>query len=83
MRVRIAGAFALAAILLVGLVPSVAASNPSCTAQFAVASVRVAHPFGQNVVVPEVRNLTLGGRNLGQEVKVVLATADKSACPVG
>jgi hypothetical protein len=83
MRIRLAGASALPAILLVGLVPSVAASNPSCTAQFATSLVQVAHPFGQNIVVPEVRNLTLGGPNVGQEVKVLLATADKSACPLG
>jgi hypothetical protein len=43
----------------------------------------VSHPFGQTVVVPEVRNLTLGGPNVGQEVKVLLATADKNACPLG
>jgi hypothetical protein len=83
MRLRIAGASALVAILLVGLVPSVAASNASCTAQFASTTAKVARPFGQNIVVPEVRNLTLGGRNVGQEVKVLLATADKSACPLG
>jgi hypothetical protein len=34
------------------------------------------------IVVPEVRTLMLGGPNLGQEVKVLLATADKDACPV-
>ena len=83
MRIRLAGASALAAILLVSLVPSVAASNPSCTAQFTTTVGKDAHPFGQNVVVPEVRNLTLGGPNLGQEVKAFLATADKSACPLG
>jgi hypothetical protein len=83
MRIRLARASALAAILLVGLVPSVAASNPSCTAQFATLLVQVARPFGQNIVVPEVRNLTLGGPNVGQEVKVLLATANKSACPLG
>jgi hypothetical protein len=80
MRARIAGAFIVAGMLLVGLVPSVAA-GPSCTAQFASATAKVAHPFGQVIVVPEVRNLTLGGPNLGQEVKVLLATADKDACP--
>jgi hypothetical protein len=83
MRIRIFGALALAGGLLVGLVPSVAASNASCTAQFASVTAKTAHPFGQVVVVPEVRNLTLGGSNLGQEVKVLFATADKSACPVG
>jgi len=82
MRTRIAGAVALAAVLLVGLVPSVAASNPSCLAQFTSTVAPVTVPFGQNIVVPEVRDLTLGGPNLGQEVKVV-ATADKSACPIG
>jgi hypothetical protein len=80
MRARIAGAFIVAGLLLVALVPSVAA-GPSCTAQFVGATVHVAHPFGQVIVVPEVRNLTLGGPNLGQEVKVFLATADKDACP--
>ena len=59
-----------------------AASNPSCTAQFTSVVAKVARPFGQMVVVPEVRGLTLGGPNLGQEVKVLLATADKGACPV-
>jgi hypothetical protein len=44
---------------------------------------KVERPFGQAIVVPEVRNLTLGGPNLGQEVKLVLATADKAACPLG
>ena len=82
MRTRIVGACTLAALLMVGLVPSVAAS-PSCTAQFIAAVKPVSHPFGQTVVVPEVRNLTLGGPNLGQEVKVFLATPDKDACPLG
>jgi hypothetical protein len=67
---------------MVGLVPSVAAT-PSCTAQFIAAVRPVSHPFGQVVVVPEVRNLTLGGPNVGQEVKVLLATPDKNACPLG
>jgi hypothetical protein len=83
MRTRIGGALALAAALLVGIVPSVAASNASCTAQFTTSTVTGARPFGQNIVVPEVRDLTLGGPNLGQEVKVFLATADKNACPIG
>jgi hypothetical protein len=82
MRVRIVGSLALAGLLLVGLVPSVAASNASCTAQFVSVVSKLATPFGQNVVVPEVRGLTLGGPNLGQEVKALLATADKTACPV-
>jgi hypothetical protein len=82
MRTRMAAALGLAAILLVGLAPSAAAS-PSCTAQFATGLVTVARPFGLNIAVPEVRNLTLGGPNLGQEVKVFLATADRSACPLG
>ena len=59
-----------------------AASNPSCTAQFTSVLAPVVRPFGQVIVVPEVRALTLGGRNLGQEVKLLLATADKDACPV-
>jgi hypothetical protein len=82
MRVRILAALPLAATLLVGLVPTVVAA-PSCTAQFASATAQAARPFGQLIVVPEVRLLTLGGPNLGQEVKVILATADKDACPFG
>jgi hypothetical protein len=81
MRIRIGGAFVLAGALLLGLVPSVAAA-PSCTAQFTSVVSKLAHPFGLNVVVVEVRTLTLGGPNLGQEVKVFLATADKNACPL-
>jgi hypothetical protein len=83
MRSRSLAAFTFALVLLVGLVPSVAASDPSCTAQFTTSLVAAARPFGQNIVVPEVRNLTLGGPNLGQEVKVLFATADKGACPLG
>ena len=82
MRARIAGAFIVAGMLLFGLVPS-AAAGPSCTAQFASATAQAVRPFGRVIVVPEVRDLTLGGPNLGQEVKVFLATADKDACPVG
>jgi hypothetical protein len=79
MRTRFVAALMLAGALLVGLVPSVAA-GPSCTAQFVVGAAHDAQPLGQNIVVPEVRMLTLGGPNLGQEVKVVFATADKAAC---
>jgi hypothetical protein len=57
-------------------------SNASCTGQYAAGVAPDAVPFGQTVVVPEVRNLTLGGPNLGQEVKALLATADREACPV-
>ncbi|HYU48753.1 MAG TPA: hypothetical protein VEO91_02335 [Candidatus Limnocylindria bacterium] len=73
---------ALAGALLVGLAPGVAAGNSSCTAQFTSALAPVVRPFGQNIVVPEVRNLTLGGPNLGQEVMSLFATADRTACPV-
>ena len=83
MRIRIAAAVALAGVLFIGLVPSVAASGPSCAAQFITSQVTSARPLGRNVVVPEVINLTLGGPNLGQEVKVFFATADSSACPIG
>jgi len=82
MRNRVAGASILAGALLVGLVPSVAASNPSCAGQFASALAPVVRPFGQVIVVPEVRSLSFGGQNVGQEVKVLLATADKAACPI-
>jgi hypothetical protein len=82
MRIRIAAACVAASVLLVGLVPSVAASNANCLAQFTSVLAPVVRPFGQAIVVPEVRNLTLGGPNLGQEVKVLFATADRTACPV-
>jgi len=58
------------------------AAAPSCAGQFASGVAPFAVPFGQLVVVPEVRNLTFGGPNLGQEVKVLLATADRNACLV-
>ena len=61
--------------------PGVALAESSCTAQFVTAIAPFVQPFGTEVVVPEVRNLTLGGPNLGQEVKVVFATADRTACP--
>jgi hypothetical protein len=83
MRARIAGAFIVAGLFLVALVPSAAAAgNASCAGQFASATAQAAQPFGQVIVVPEVRDLTLGGPNLGQEVKVFLATADRTACPL-
>jgi hypothetical protein len=61
---------------------AVAAETPSCTAQFTSALAPVVGPLGQLVVVPEVRNLTLGGPNVGQEVKIFFATADREACPL-
>jgi hypothetical protein len=82
MRRRISGAALLAAVLLAALVPSVAASNPSCVAQFTSTVAQTARPLGQVVVVPEVRSLSLGGPNLGQEVKGLFATADREDCPV-
>jgi hypothetical protein len=62
--------------------PVSAASNASCAGQFASTGAHLARPFGQTIVVPEVRTLTLGGPNLGQEVKGLLAMADRTACPV-
>jgi len=49
-RIRIVGALTFAGVLLVGFVRSVAASNPSCTAQFASSTARATTSFGQNVV---------------------------------
>ena len=71
-----------AALATAALATPVSASDSSCTGQFASGAARVARPFGQLVVVPEVRTLNLGGPNLGQEVKFLLATADRDACPV-
>jgi hypothetical protein len=75
-------ALALAAGLLAICAAAPVSAAPSCLGQFVSAVAPNAVPFGQNVVVPEVRNLTLGGPNLGQEVKVLFATADRNACPV-
>ena len=81
-RRRLVLATISAALAATALAAPVAASNASCTGQFVSVVARVARPLGQTVVVPEVRNLTLGGPNLGQEVKLLLATADRDACPV-
>jgi hypothetical protein len=78
-RLTVAGAMTVLALALTA--PGVSAGS-SCTAQFVSFLAPGTVPFGQNIVVPEVRNLTLGGPNLGLEVKVLLATADKEACPV-
>ncbi len=83
MRKRsIVGAILASGALVVTLVPGAAASEASCTGQFASTGAQVVRPFGQVIVVPEVRALALGGPNLGQEVKVLFATADRDACPV-
>jgi hypothetical protein len=63
------------------LVGPVGAAGASCTGQFVSVVAPLSVPFGQTNIVPEVRNLTFGGPNLGQEVKG-LSTADRSACPV-
>jgi hypothetical protein len=80
-RKRLAMATLTSALAIAALAGPVAASNSSCTGQFASSTAPVAVPFGQVIVVPEVRTLTLGGPNLGQEVKFLLATADRDACP--
>jgi hypothetical protein len=73
---------ALAAALgSVMLAAPVGASNASCTGAFVSAVANAAVPFGRTNIVPEVRNLTFGGPNLGQEVKG-LSTADRGACPI-
>jgi len=81
-RKRLAMAMITATLAIAALAGPVAASNASCAGQFASAVAPIAVPFGQLVVVPEVRNLTFGGPNLGQEVKFLLATANRDACPV-
>jgi hypothetical protein len=57
------------------------AAKAGCTAQFTSALAPLGS-LGQLVVKPEVFSLNLGGPNLGQEVKVLFATADRDACPV-
>jgi hypothetical protein len=81
-RRRLVLATISAALASAALAAPVAASNASCTGQFVSVVARASVPLGQTVVVPEVRNLFLGGPNLGQEVKLLLATADRDACPV-
>lgn len=56
MRIRIVGALTFAGVLLVGLVPSVAAINPSCTAQFASSTARATTPFGPCLSGPTPRH---------------------------
>jgi hypothetical protein len=75
-------ALALAAGLLAISAAAPVSAAPSCAGQFASAVAANAVPFGQNFVVAEVRNLSFGGPNLGQEVKILFATADRTACPV-
>ena len=70
-----------AALATAALAGPAAASNPSCTGAFASGVAPVAVPFGQTIIVPEVRNLTFGGPNFGQEVQG-LSRSDRSACPV-
>lgn len=82
MRKRLVLAAITAALGTGALAAPAAASNASCTAQFTSVLAPILVPFGQTVVVPEVRSLSLGGRNVGQEVKLLLATADRDACPV-
>jgi hypothetical protein len=60
----------------------VTASNASCAGQFISSLAPVLTPFGRVVVVPEIQVPTLGGPNLGQEVKVFFATADRNDCPI-
>jgi hypothetical protein len=81
-RRRFTLALAVAAFSSLLLVAPTSASNASCTGQFSSGVAPFFVPFGQTTVTPEVQNLTLGGPNLGQEVKVLLATADRSACPL-
>ncbi len=81
MRKRILAGLALGATVVLAVAPGVSAA-PSCTAQFTSVGAHAARPLGQSIVVPERRDLTLGGPNLGQEVKVFFATADREACPV-
>jgi hypothetical protein len=78
---RLSVAFAVSA-LAIALIPSAAAGAPSCAGQFVPAAAQIAWPLGLNVVVPEVRLLSLGGPNLGQEVKAFFATADRTDCPI-
>jgi hypothetical protein len=82
-RKRLAIATVTAALGIAALAgPVTAASNASCTGQFTSGLAPFVVPFGEWIVVPEVRNLTLGGPNFGQEVEVFFATADRDACPV-
>ena len=75
-------AMLLGGVLLIAAAPSVAADNASCAAQFTRVGAQDVVPFGANIVAPEAQNPTLGGPNLGLEVKVLFAGADQTACPV-
>jgi hypothetical protein len=78
----IAASAAIACTVVSGPVSAASSSHASCTGQFGSVAASLFVPLGQTIVVPEVRNLSFGGPNLGQEVKVLFATADRSACPV-
>jgi len=86
LRIASATVFLTGTLVAVSAGPAAAqpapSANSSCTGQYAAGVAPDAVPFGQTVVVPEVQNLTLGGPNLGQEVKTLLATAGREACPV-
>jgi hypothetical protein len=81
-RRRLSLATISAVLATAALATPAAASNASCAGQFVSVVAKLARPLGQTVVVPEVRNLAFGGPNLGQEVKLLFATADRDACPV-
>ena len=80
MRIGLGSVLLFGALLALGA-PAVGANDASCAGQFASTVARQAVPFGQLVVAPEAQNPTMGGPNLGQEVKVIFATADRTACP--
>ncbi len=86
LRIGSASVFLAGLLIVVSAGPAAAQvppnSNASCTGQYTSAVAPMAVPFGQTVVVPEVQNPTLGGPNLGQEVKALLATANREACPI-
>jgi hypothetical protein len=83
MRPRVlASALLIGSALLLAAAPTAGASDASCTGQFASTGAHDVVPFGTSIVAPEAQNPTLGGPNLGQEVKALFATADRTACPV-
>ena len=70
-----------AAALSLGVAAPVQAA-PSCAGQFIPVVAKLAVPFGTAVVVPEIRNPTLGETHLGQAVSAFFARADRTNCPI-
>jgi hypothetical protein len=76
------GALAVSVPLALAAASTATASEASCAGQFTSVGAQDVVPFGQLIVAPEAQDPTLGGSNLGLEVKDLFAEADRAACPI-